>query len=549
MGIPYYFTYLIKNHTQIIDNLKNKTTINNLFLDSNSLVYDSIDYTKFENKSQFENYIIKSVVEKLELIIKTINPTNRVFIAFDGVPPIAKLNQQKNRRYKTWYQNSILNKDSVWDTCAITPGTIFMDKLKCVITQHFTSTNINKPKIILSLSDVPGEGEHKIYEYIRNNNLIHENALIYGMDADLIMLSLNHLKYCSAIYLYRETPHFISNIDINLNSDEKYLININLLGNQIYKELTDDITRQTDTPQWLVDASNNMDYIFTETQNRDDKFYAKIDDYIFICFLLGNDFLPHFAAINIRINGFTVLIELYKSLFGVKKYLIKNGTIVLANFKLFIGKLAENEENYLKELYNIRNKQSKKRYSENTEEERLNKFVAIPMQDRNIELFINPYEAHWEYRYYYSLFDVDVDCDSSVISNICKNYLETLLWTYYYYSKECVNWNHYYKYHYPPLLIDLYKHIPYFDSELVLPKNNNVIHPYLLLAYVLPKKSLDLLPDKIHNYLLKNYENHYGEDYEFVYAFCKYFWEGHVKFLDLDFDKFAVDINKLILLT
>ena len=70
-----------------------------------------------------------------------------------------------------------------------------------------------------------------------------------------------------------------------------------------------------------------------------------------------------------------------------------------------------------------------------------------------------------------------------------------------------------------------------------------------MLAYVLPKKSLDLLPDKIHNYLLQNYENHYREDYEFVYAFCKYFWEGHVKFLDLDFDKFAVDINKLILLT
>ena len=523
MGIPYYFSYLIRNHKQIISKLDGVNYIDNLYLDSNSMIYDSINFNEFSNKPQFENYIIQNVILKIKTLIKNIKSKKNLLIAFDGVPPIAKLNQQKNRRYKSWYQGTLFNKEILWDTCSITPGTIFMNNLNDAIKNHF-STNKVEFNVILSLSDIPGEGEHKIYEYIRNNDHKDDNTLIYGMDADLIMLSLNHLKYCNSIYLYRETPYFINSLDHNLNPEEKYLINICELGNQIYKELT-------------FDNFDNVNY---------DLYYSKIEDYIFICFLLGNDFMPHFPAINIRLNGFTVLLELYKTLFGVNKELIKNGKIVWANFKTYIGKLAENEHNFLKEIYNIRVKQSKKYYSESTDEEKEHKFIQTPAWERNIENFINPYENCWEFRYYYSLFDINVDENKNAVSNICNNYLQTLQWTYYYYSKECVNWSHCYKYHYPPLLVDLFKHIPYFNSELVLIKDKNVIHPHLLLAYVLPKNALNLLPDKIHSYLLKNYENHYEENYEFIYAFCKYFWEGHVKFPDLDFDKFADEINLLI---
>ena len=63
-------------------------------------------------------------------------------------------------------------------------------------------------KIYISGSDIPNEGEHKIFKYIRNNHEYHKttNTIIYGIDADLFMLSLTHLKYCNTIYLYRETP-------------------------------------------------------------------------------------------------------------------------------------------------------------------------------------------------------------------------------------------------------------------------------------------------------------------------------------------------------
>jgi len=142
MGIPYYFSYLIKNHNLIISKLQFlNNNIANLFLDCNSLVYDSLDFTKFQAKDQFESYIIENVIIKIETIIKAINPSDTVYIAFDGVPPFAKINQQKNRRYKSAYQSNLFKTEALWDSCAITPGTRFMADLNNALSLHFKNGN------------------------------------------------------------------------------------------------------------------------------------------------------------------------------------------------------------------------------------------------------------------------------------------------------------------------------------------------------------------------------------------------------------------------
>ena len=146
MGIPYYFSYLIQNHKEIIENLENNNVCDSLYLDSNSIIYDSIDFEKYENDDQFEKFIINNVIKKIENIINVTNPSNLVYIAFDGVPPIAKLTQQKNRRYKSWYQSNLFNKKIIWDTCAITPGTKFMTKLNNNITKHFNKYSKSKSR-------------------------------------------------------------------------------------------------------------------------------------------------------------------------------------------------------------------------------------------------------------------------------------------------------------------------------------------------------------------------------------------------------------------
>ena len=60
--------------------------------------------------------------------------------------------------------------------------------------------------------------------------------------------------------------------------------------------------------------------------------------------------MPHFPALNIRLTGFTILLELYKKLFNNNKYISYNKQINYKNLKLYLQKLAENEELFIKEI-------------------------------------------------------------------------------------------------------------------------------------------------------------------------------------------------------
>ena len=66
------------------------------------------------------------------------------------------------------------------------------------------------------------------------------------------------------------------------------------------------------------------------------------------------------------------------------------------------------------------------------------------------------------------------------------------------------------------------------------------------LCYVLPKESLHLLPYKIVNNLISKYSHWYHNDCEFIWAFCKYFWEAHVMLPHIDVNElegFIKDIS------
>ena len=135
--------------------------------------------------------------------------------------------------------------DPSWSTASITPGTNFMKQLNKEITSHFSNKKNNRnysPQIIVSTSDEPGEGEHKIFSYIRNHSdHKSQTTVIYGLDADLIMLSINHYPLCKEIYLFRETPEFIKSIDSNLEPNHNYLFNIEQLTNNIVLDMQKEI--------------------------------------------------------------------------------------------------------------------------------------------------------------------------------------------------------------------------------------------------------------------------------------------------------------------
>jgi 5'-3' exoribonuclease 1 len=529
MGIPSYFSYIVKNHGNIIKKIIDlDCKINNLYLDSNSIIYDCLRRIKLNNQtfSNYESKLISEVCLTIDSYVKIVKPNKTLIIAFDGVAPFAKMSQQKNRRYKSSLDATInkhlrIYRDIEWDKTAITPGTKFMKKLGLKISSYYKT----KPKklgvknIIISDSSVVGEGEHKIFDYIRRQKEKHKNetTFIYGLDADLIMLCLNHLHISEKIYLYRETPEFIKSVDRNLEPNESYVLDIPELGKILSLTLSNTNT-------------------FSSSSNSVSHSIDRLHDYIFICFFLGNDFMPHFPAVNIRTKGIEIMINAYKNTIGNTNKILTNGNkIYWGNVRKMLRWISEEEEDLLKEEYYIRRKWEKRRYQCNTKEEKSYKFSMMPTYNRLYEEEIDPFTRNWESRYYKVLFDVDIT--KTIKKRICINYLEGLEWTINYYTHGCIDWKWDYRYHYPPLISDLVKYIPQWETNLLEPQPEQAVHPNVQLAYVLPKQSLYLLPKKVKDFLLKKYEDNYEFTPEIKWSFCKYFWESHVDFPHLDFEE------------
>ena len=532
MGLPAYFGFIVKNHPEIIKKyLKDILKVDNLYLDCNSIIYDVFNKMDFNNLTEnVAKSIINNVILKIEYYISIINPSKTVIIAFDGVAPRAKLDQQRSRRYKSWYQNEINkmiyknNKEDAWNTTAITPGTKFMAELNDRISKHFnihSFDRLNVLEIFVSGSNIVGEGEHKLFDFIRKNLQKHsiETTIIYGLDADLIMLSINHLSICPNIYLFRETPHFIQSIDNSLEPEANYFLDIPELTKSIVKNM-----------------NNDRELTLEQQKN-------KVFDYIFLCFFLGNDFLPHFPAINIRSGGVDKLLNAYKATIGETNGYITDGNIInWNNLRKVVTFLADLEEDFIIKEHRSRNNKEKYLLPENTPEEKFKKFEATPIFERDMEKYINPVKSNWQSRYYYGLFNIN-HLEEDKIRDVAINYIQGLEWTMKYYTTGCPDWRWNYKYNYPPLLKDLIKYIPVFNKEFVPMKPANPVSEIVQLCYVLPRSSLKLIPSKLYFELLKRHDEWYKGNCDYIWAYCKYFWESHVEMNEINIDELELFIN------
>jgi 5'-3' exonuclease len=182
--------------------------------------------------------------------------------------------------------------------------------------------------------------------------------------------------------------------------------------------------------------------------------------------------------------------------------------------------------------------------SDITPEDKFNNFINLPTYDRSVEKYINPYRDNWQMRYYKSLFDINIDDHRR--KQICVNYLEGLEWNIKYYTSGCPDWKWCYKYSYPPLLCDLINYIPYFDTEFVSNKPEQPVSELVQLCYVLPRQSLQYLPDKLYKSLIAHKLNWYNINCDFHWAYCKYFWESHpnLPFIDVAELESFVEQNK-----
>lgn len=264
-------------------------------------------------------------------------------MAIDGVAPRAKMNQQRSRRFRTAMdaekalQKAIENGDELpkgepFDSNAITPGTEFMakltDNLKYFIHDKISNdSRWQNVKVIFSGHEVPGEGEHKIMDYIRtlraqedyNPNTRH---CIYGLDADLIILGLStHDHHFS---LLREEVVFgkRSSGPKSLESQNFYLLHLSILREYLaleFEEITDSL---------------QFEYDFERT----------LDDFIFVLFTIGNDFLPNLPDLHLKKGAFPVLLQTFKeALLHMDGYINEQGKINLARFSVWLKYLSDFE--------------------------------------------------------------------------------------------------------------------------------------------------------------------------------------------------------------
>lgn len=552
MGVPHFFKELYGKYPQIVF-FKNNVLINNLYFDLNCLIHPCCAriIKKFQNQNinvnNLELAMLHEVCNYIEHIISVVNPKNLVYISIDGPAPRAKMNQQRTRRFKNAKINKIkddINKqlgieNSInWDTNAITPGTVFMNKLTNHL-KYFFSCKKYPMKVIISDSNVPGEGEHKIINFIKKNNFdFMESHCIYGLDADLIFLALT--TNFDNFFLFRERVYFKSNKNNDLVSNEIKDIEFDYLSIDIMKEC-------------MANQYKTFLGQFCEIDNI-------IRDYIFLCFLLGNDFIPNIPSLIIKFDGLDTLLNIYFNSFSnMKKYLVTND-VINNDFLLEIFKQLNNIEEA--SFNKINTKRSKYRFNntyiydksktdiENKFQEKLNEYLIVYNKQKDtIELG----KPGWKERYYKKYFNLSSDNKREFdirVKDICRNYLEGVMWTFNYYFKGCKNNEWYYQYGHAPFVSDLYEYLKYSNINDIKFSNVSPYKPFQQLMMVLPPASSNLLPISYKN-LINNPNSAiipwYPVDFSVDSINKTYFWECHPNLPIIDSSNLKFILDKLTL--
>jgi 5'-3' exonuclease len=191
MGIPFYFASLSKSHKGIIEAIKKNVPmeVDVFVIDFNCLIHR---YLKDEDP-------IHSVLEALDYITKTVCRTKQLIVAMDGLVPYAKIVQQRYRRMRIKEEGT-----GIFDRNQISPDTPYMRELEVSLKSRF-------PLAIISGTGIPGEGEHKLIHELRKLSETQRRSIcVYGLDADLILIALQHhsLSNPYGMWLLRESAEF-----------------------------------------------------------------------------------------------------------------------------------------------------------------------------------------------------------------------------------------------------------------------------------------------------------------------------------------------------
>lgn len=512
MGVPGFFAWLLKNnvHNNIIINTLNN--IDCLYFDANCLFHPKcFDVLKLHSDitdiNKLENLMMDRIIKYITYIIDFVKPTELIYIAVDGVAPIAKINQQRKRRYKSVLDNEYMaelnkkynkNKNDNWSNIVITPGTEFMIKLDDRLNKFIKLEKYKNIKIIYSSYKEPGEGEHKIIRYIKNINN-KKTHIIYGLDADLIFLAMSAYSSNHNIYLLREYDHIKSvnkTITEDINERLCYLSIENVINT--YNEF---ILNKLNENADILDIDFNIKYDFSK-------------DFIIICFILGNDFIPNIPSINIRNLGIEFLTDAYVNMFQFyKSYIfdINTNKINLELLQMIFDYLKNYEHEYFTEIlpkYNQKIRNKKFMGLDPYENELFNRDNLKNIEDNDkIQLGIGEL-SEYKFRYYEYNFNSRIN-QNKMIDKICKNYIDMIEWiSKYYFEIDMPSWTYYYEFNHSPFASDIYNYLYKNKDNYKCDIKYNVNIPIeTQLISIIPPKHMNIFNKQIHNKYKQKYND------------------------------------------
>eukprot|EP00854_Cymbomonas_tetramitiformis_P005821 gene5821-7022_t len=537
MGIPKFYRWLSERYPLLSQSvtMNGAPETDNLYLDMNGIIHNCTHANGDEASSKpAEEVMMLKIFAYIDTLIQIVKPQQLLFMAIDGCAPRAKMNQQRSRRFRSARDaaeaveaakrrgEEVPDDAERFDSNCITPGTVFMarltEHLKFMIRKKQTEDPLwQKPTVILSGHEVPGEGEHKIMEHIRWARLGADYApnqrhCLYGLDADLIMLSL--VTHEPHFYLLREVVKFGGggrgqpSREVMENPSEQafLLLHIGLLRDYIDAEF------RSDALGYAYDLENT------------------IDDIVFIIMLVGNDFLPPLPTLDIAEGALDTLFAVYKGLrVQLGGYLTSAGNLNVRRLEILLAAVGELEAEVLEERAKLAQefaaKQGPPQVDELDEADSMDaqikeaastsgalpegwtqvpvkpprKPVAQMMCEERVKILLQGGSLEgWRSSYYKEKLGVD-PVERDALDVACRVYIEGLVWCLQYYYRGVASWNWFYPSHYAPMASDLVGLEAHGDFTF---DPGRPFLPYEQLMAVLPPGSHRLLPPAFHPLML-----------------------------------------------
>lgn len=477
MGIKFFYKWLSQKYPQCINgftksSIPTDVAVDVFMIDMNGLFHNSAQRVfKYGNgasksvlrrpeKVPYNSYtrmrVFEDVVKTIDSLVAIVHPSKTIVLAVDGVAPASKMNQQRQRRFRS----SMTETDLLaFDPICITPGTVFMDLLSKYIDWYIRKRISESDywaslQVIFSNEKQPGEGEHKLIDYIRKYGTDEDTYCINALDADLVMLSLSTFK--PKVYLLRE--------DLYSHKYDYSYVSIGRLHVELKKTL-----------MWK-DESDKL-----------------IKDFILICFLCGNDFLPNIPSISIIENGLDYIIDMYKaSCKSSDSYIVGDtNKINLGIFKTFLKNVGLSEEGMLCQKAINKNEYIPdplfETYTSTSQ-------ISVVMHDQTcidqniVVIDLDGYKvAYYEKKHIKSVVSASHD------------YLDGCQWVLTYYLSGIDDWSWVYPYSYAPFAMEISESIDTYKPRYI--NRKTPITPFEQLLCVIPPKSANLLPHPLNELL------------------------------------------------